>query len=179
MLYCTTSVPPFSTYSISFGVREPHARARVVGADAGDDGVVLGEVAAIEVGVGEQRDVVADLAQRVGDVVARAHDVADARCRGFLTSARTSFATASPRTRCARDVRVVDVGDASTSIFLPSPSPPRRASAADRLARRRRDDERGARLVALLREASRRPTPARRRSSRFGGTRRDLTSFAR
>ena len=40
---------------------EAHARPGVVGAHAGDDGVVFGEVAAIEIIVGQQRDVVADL----------------------------------------------------------------------------------------------------------------------
>ena len=69
-------------------VEEPRLRvleavARVVGPDPGDDGVERGEVGRFEHLVGQHRHLDPEVAKGVGDVVPRAHDVADLLRPGF------------------------------------------------------------------------------------------------
>ena len=79
----------------------------VVGAHAGDHGVVLCEIAALEIGIAQQGDVVAHLPQRVGHLVAGAHDVADAQS-AFLHIDAHGLGRCVAEHALRRDVRIID-----------------------------------------------------------------------
>ena len=92
-------------------MRRFHGRPRVVRAHAGDERVVLREVAVFEIGVGEKVDVISHLAQRIGNFIAGAHDVADARAALLHVFAHEFRRRFTEHALCG-NVRIVDVGEA-------------------------------------------------------------------